>query len=333
LTLSQAPLYPLTFTPILKDYVWGGRSFESLFRRRLPAGVIAESWEIAAHADGNTVVDAGYYQGLSLAELTRELGPKLVGSNARWSASQGKFPLLIKLLDAANHLSVQVHPHDAYARKNERGELGKTEMWVVLDASPDAAVILGVKSGTTPESFRQAINEGTLASRLHRIPISKGDVVCIPSGSVHAILGGSVLAEIQQNSNTTYRVFDWNRLQDGKPRQLHIDKAMDVINFEQVEPGLCQPEFISENGGILIEQLCSNRHFVTERLQMREGSVFIGDCDGSTLEIWGVIEGEAAIHNSVLPAVRFALLPAALGKYSVLATKTSTLLRTYLQPG
>jgi mannose-6-phosphate isomerase len=325
-------LYPLTFTPVLKDYIWGGRNLEHLFGRSLPPGRIAESWDIAAHEDGTTVVDNGRFANKTLTELQAELGLDLIGRNCAWAYERGKFPLLIKLLDAQQHLSVQVHPDDDYAQKYEGDELGKTEMWVVLHAEPEAAVILGVKAGTTPELFRLAIAGGRLEPYLHHIPVQAGDVVCVPAGSLHAILGGLVIAEIQQNSNTTYRVYDWNRLQNGQPRPLHVDKALDVINFEQVEPGLCQPELIADDGQVRRYQLCHNRYFVTERVEMAAEALFQGRCDGSSLEIWGVIAGDVVINEVALTAVRFTLLPAALGDFQVTAGKNGAhLLRTYVR--
>jgi mannose-6-phosphate isomerase len=316
----------------LKDYIWGGRNLEHLFGRSLPPGRIAESWDIAAHEDGTTVVDNGRFANKTLTELQAELGLDLIGRNCAWAYERGKFPLLIKLLDAQQHLSVQVHPDDDYAQKYEGNELGKTEMWVVLHAEPEAAVILGVKAGTTPELFRLAIAGGRLEPYLHHIPVQAGDVVCVPAGSLHAILGGLVIAEIQQNSNTTYRVYDWNRLQNGQPRPLHVDKALDVINFEQVEPGLCQPELIADDGQVRRYQLCHNRYFVTERVEMAAEALFQGRCDGSSLEIWGVIAGDVVINEVALTAVRFTLLPAALGDFQVTAGKNGAhLLRTYVR--
>ena len=328
------PLYPLTFRPVLKDYIWGGRNLETLLGRTLPEGRIAESWEIAAHEDGTTVVENGAFAGQPLTEVHRQLGLDLIGTRNAWAQERGKFPLLVKLLDANDRLSVQVHPDDDYAQIREGNELGKTEMWVVLHAEPDAAVILGVKEGTTPEKFRQAIAEGQLEPYLHRILVKAGDVVCVPSGSLHAILAGLLIAEIQQNSNTTYRAYDWNRLQDGRPRRLHVDKAMDVINFDQVEPQLPQPELIADSNGIRRYRLCANEYFVTERVEMEAEAVYHGRCDGRSLEIWGTIAGQATVAAATdevaLPAVRFALLPAALGDFAVAADIDSTLLRTYV---
>lgn len=323
-------LYPLTFTPVLKDYIWGGRNLEKL-GRTLPAGKTAESWDIAAHEDGTAVVNNGSYTGQSLTAIHEVLGLDLIGSNNTWAQERNKFPLLIKLLDANQPLSVQVHPDDDYALEHEGNELGKTEMWVVLQAEPDGAIIFGVKPGTTPDKFRQAILDGNLEQYLHTVPVKAGDVVCVPAGSLHAILGGLIIAEIQQNSNTTYRVYDWNRVgADGEGRPLHIDTAMDVINFDQVEPKLCQPELVYAGDGICRWRLCHNRYFVTERVEMNPGTTFDGHCDGSTLEIWGVIGGGVAINDVLLTAVQFSLLPAALGPFKVVAANQATLLRSYV---
>lgn len=323
-------LYPLIFEPVLKDYIWGGRSLEKL-GRRLPPGKTAESWEIAAHEDGTAVVRNGHFAGQPLTAVHQALGLDLIGTNNAWAQERDKFPLLIKLLDANQPLSVQVHPDDNYALKHEGNELGKTEMWVVLHAEPEAAIILGVKSGTTPADFRQAILDGNLERYLHRIPVKTGDVACVPAGSLHAILGGLIIAEIQQNSNTTYRVYDWNRVgADGQARPLHIDKALDVINFDQVEPKLSRPTLLHETGGVRRYELCRNRYFVTERVEMEAGAVFNGRCDGDSLEIWGVIEGEVEVNGVLLTAVRFTLLPAALGNFTVKAANKAALLRSYV---
>jgi mannose-6-phosphate isomerase len=330
-------LYPLLFQPVLKDYIWGGRNLEKLLNRDLPEGVIAESWEIAAHEDGDTAVRNGPYAGRTLTDLHAELGLALIGRRSKWAQERGKFPLLIKLLDAHRPLSVQVHPDDEYALSHEGNELGKTEMWVILHAEPDAAIILGVAPETTPESFRQALEAGQLASHLHHIPVKTGDFVCVPSGSLHAILGGILIAEIQQNSNTTYRVYDWNRVDDdGRSRPLHIEKALDVINFQQIAPSLPRAQLVAEENGVCRFALYRNRYFTVERVEMAAGAVYAGECDGRTLEIWGAIRGEATLNGGgrtvTLPTVRFALLPAEMGPFTVTANgQASLLLRVYVQ--
>ena len=324
-------LYPLLFEPVLKDYIWGGRNLEKLGRKLPAEGVIAESWEIAGHEDGTTRVANGRFQGKLLTELQKELGLALIGSRSAWAEERGKFPLLIKLLDANRPLSVQVHPQDDYALTHEGNELGKTEMWVVLYADEDAEIILGLSHHMSPEEFRVAINSKHLEPHLHRIPVKMGEHICVPAGSLHAIMGGLLIAEIQQNSNTTYRVYDWNRLgTDGKPRPLHIDKALDVINFDQVEPTLCGPEFIEDEAGIYRSLLCQTDYFTTERVTLEEGASFVGNCTGETLEIWGVTEGTIKVNDLELSAVRFVLLPAAMGEFVITAVSSATLLRSYV---
>ena len=329
--ISEMKLYPLTFSPVLKDYIWGGRTLEQL-GRVLPEGIIAESWEIAGHEDGTSIVDNGLYKGKKLTEVHAELGLGLIGHKNTWAQERGKFPLLVKLLDANRPLSVQVHPNDEYALANEGNELGKTEMWVVLRAEPGAQLVLGVKAGTTPAVFRQAIEDGNLEPYLHFVTVKAGDHICVPSGSLHAIMDGLLIAEIQQNSNTTYRVYDWNRLgADGRPRPLHIEKALDVINFDQVEPALCPPKLVAEGDGIRRFELCRNSYFVTEQVEMQADARYHGYCNGETLEIWGVIVGSAMVNDTNLDAVRFTLLPAAIGDFTVKVESGATLLRTYVE--
>lgn len=324
-------LYPMLCEPVLKDYLWGGRNLARLGRWLPPDGVVAESWEIAGHEDGATVVANGAYAGRSLPEVQADLGLALIGTRNAWAHARGKFPLLVKLLDAERALSVQVHPDDAYALAHEGNELGKTEMWVVLGAQPGAELILGLKQGATREALRATLLAGQPEPYLHRVRVAAGDHVCVPAGTLHAIMDGLLIAEIQQNSNTTYRVFDWNRLgPDGQPRALHIEKALDVIDFDTVEPGVCPAELIEQGAGCRRSRLCRNRYFVTERVELEAGAEYHGHCDGATLEIWGVIAGEARIAGEALAAVRFVLLPAALGEFVVSTPHGATLLRTYV---
>jgi len=331
----QPKIYPMTFRPVLKDYIWGGRNLESKLGRKLPDGIIAESWEIAGHEDGTSVVENGYYQGKLLTEVHRELGIDLIGTHSQWAQNRSKFPLLIKILDANKALSVQVHPDDDYALAHEGNELGKTEMWVILHAEPNAKIILGVKKGTSRDAFGQAISDGDLEKYLHEIPVKTGDHICVPAGSLHAIMDGLVIAEIQQNSNTTYRVYDWNRVgADGKPRQLHVKQALDVINFQQVEPQLSKPEIITETDNFKRSVLCKNKYFTVERIELTQGSAFTGSCSGETFEIWGAIQGSAevlSVDTLSLSAVKFALLPAVLGDFKVQAASDVVLLRAYVQ--
>ncbi len=329
--MAAIKVYPLLFEPVLKHYIWGGRNLERLFGRTLPPGDTAESWEIAGHEDGTTKVLNGHFAGMPLTALQAELGLDLIGSRNKWAHERGKFPLLIKLLDANRPLSVQVHPNDEYALANEGNELGKTEMWVVLHADPDAELILGLEPGFSSEQFRRGIEEGDLEPFLQRVPIKAGDAICVPAGTVHAILAGTIIAEIQQNSNTTYRVYDWNRVDtDGNSRPLHVEKALDVIDFAAERSSIANPQMVYSDQGIKRLQLCSNSYFTTERVEMSSGAVYRGNCDGSTLEIWGAVEGEAVVGDVSLERVQFALLPASLGEFTVQAPGDCTLLRTFV---
>ena len=334
--MSDPRIYPLTFAPVLRDYLWGGRRLATLYGRDLPAGAVAESWEISGHPHGSTAAARGFWEGQPLPAILDALGEQLVGSRAGWALARRKFPLLVKLLDARQDLSLQVHPDDEYALVHENGELGKTEMWYVLHTDPGASLILGLKPGTTRRSFEAALAADRVETVLNRVPIAAGQSVAVPTGTVHALLAGTVVAEIQQNSDTTYRVYDWGRLgADGKPRALHIDKALDVSNFDQPAAGIVQPRLISEAAGVVRRELVRNRYFVVEEIALSPGSAFQGRCDGSTLEIWGCMQGEVAVEcdgaaSVTLPAIRFGLLPATLGAFEIAASTPSVCLRAYL---
>ncbi len=330
----QEQIYPLTFEPVLRDYLWGGRNLERLFGRRLPPGITAESWEISGHPSAPTRVDWGFWQGRTLPEVLTALGEALVGARSRPMLRMGRFPLLVKLLDANHDLSVQVHPSDDYALRHE-GDLGKTEAWYILYAVPGAHLIYGLAEGVTRESFIQALRNGTLESQLHRLGVKEGDTVFVPAGLVHALTAGIVAAEIQQNSDATYRVYDWGRVStNGETRPLHIEKALDVIDWSRTAPGKEEPVLLSQGEGILHTRLVACDKFVMECLDLEAGAAFRGACTGETFEIWGCVSGEAHLtwagEPVSLPTVRFVLLPAVLGEYAVQAATASRLLRVYV---
>lgn len=234
-------LYPFTFQPIFKERVWGGRRLAELYRKQLPPEVpIGESWEITDRPEGVSVITNGPLAGKDLHWLMENHGAELLGPA---KSQNGRFPLLVKLLDAQDDLSLQVHPPAHKAA--ELGGEAKTEMWYVAQATPDAQIYVGLKHGVTREQFEQKVKDGTVADCFHRHTIKAGDVMFLPSGRVHALGAGSVIFEIQQNSDTTYRVFDWNRVGlDGKPRDLHLPQAMASIDFNDFEPAL-----LSTHGG------------------------------------------------------------------------------------
>jgi len=319
---SPAPaLYPLQFTPVFKDYPWGGRNLATRFGRALPEGIVAESWEIAAHPNGSSTVRNGPLAGLTLPETLETWGEALVGSRNPRALREGKFPLLVKLLDANAWLSVQVHPDDAYGLAHD-GDYGKTEMWVVLHAEPGAELIYGFRPGVTRTGFAEAIAGQRTADFLHRLAVRKGDVVFVPAGTVHALGPGVIVAEIQQNSDTTYRIFDW-----GRPRPLHIEKALDVLNFDQVEPQAYQPAPLFGNG-YRRELIGECQYFRTERFEFASGTRYEGECDGASFEIWGLLEGRARLTCEwgalELEGIDWALLPAKLGGFTIEAVGNAT---------
>jgi mannose-6-phosphate isomerase len=231
-------LYPFRFHPVFKDYIWGGRNL-SRFGKNLPeSGRVAESWEISAHEQGQSILVNGPLAGATLSDLVCRLGQRLMGKGIPREFLE-RFPLLIKFIDAQDDLSIQVHPDDTYAKQFESGETGKNEMWYVMSAEPGAHLVAGVKPGVTKETFARAIEDGTCMDRLNTIPVHAGDVLNIPAGLVHAIGKGLIICEVQQNSDTTYRVFDYNRRDaSGRTRPLHVQKALDVIDFSRSEPVL-----------------------------------------------------------------------------------------------
>lgn len=225
-------LYITRLKPSYKDYIWGGNRLHTVFGKESGLAVTAESWELSCHPDGPCFVADGKDAGRAFPEVLAEWGSEALGEKA---ARFGEFPILVKLIDAAQSLSVQVHPDDDYAARYENAK-GKTEMWYVLDAEPDATLVYGLKESMTKEDFAAALRNGDIEKTLSYVPVKPGDLFFIPAGMIHAIGKGILLAEIQQNSNLTYRLYDYGRLgADGKPRQLHVEKAMDVSNLEAVE--------------------------------------------------------------------------------------------------
>ena len=224
-------LYPIKLQATLKDYIWGGTKLKAEYNKETTLTKVAESWELSCHKDGQSIIVNGEAAGMTLYQYIAMNEVHVLGSHGdRYSY----FPLLIKLIDAAENLSIQVHPDDEYAFR-EAGEYGKTELWYVLDCEPDAKLIYGFNRDITKDEFRQRIADNTLLEVCNQLPVKKGDTFFIGSGTLHSIGGGIMLAEIQQNSNTSYRVYDYDRLdKTGKPRQLHIDRATEVTKFEKM---------------------------------------------------------------------------------------------------
>src|SRR6266568_719239 len=260
-------LYPLTFHPLLKERVWGGRKLAEIYHKPLPPGVpIGESWEISDRPGDVSVIANGPLAGQDLHWLVERHAPELLGATQR---AHGRFPLLIKILDAQEKLSLQVHPPPAKAA--ELGGESKTEMWYIADAAPGAEIFVGLKRGVTRADFERKIQAGMVADCLHRLSVRPGDAMFLPSGRVHAIGAGLVIFEIQQNSDTTYRVFDWNRVGlDGKPRALHLAQSLASIDFNDFEPALVQSKFTGN--AAKVRPLVNDPLFNVEAVEMKAGA-------------------------------------------------------------
>ncbi len=223
-------LSPIKLTPAYKDYIWGGTKLKTMYNKHSALDIVAESWELSAHKDGESIVADGPYSGLTLTQYLNAIGNSALGTNAK---NFDYFPILIKLIDARSALSVQVHPDDSYALEHE-GEYGKTEMWYILDCNVGAYLYYGFKKDITKQEYQDAIRSNTITDVLNKVPVHKGDVFFIPAGTVHAIGAGILICEIQQNSNTTYRVYDYDRRdKDGNKRELHIREALESSNLKK----------------------------------------------------------------------------------------------------
>lgn len=254
---------PLLLRPSGKDYIWGGKRLNDEFEKGIDMSPLAETWECSTHPDGPSYVVGGEFDGLELAEVIKS-NPSYLGVK---NQGLSELPILIKFIDAKSDLSVQVHPDDEYAKKNENGQLGKTEMWYVLDATKDAKLVYGFNHDCNKDQIKSAIEEGTLMNHLRQVSVKKDDLFFIESGMVHAIGAGVLVAEIQENSNLTYRLYDYNRIgKNGEKRELHIDKALAVANLKSsVEPR--QPlRVLKYSKGVAYELLCRCKFFEVYRM-------------------------------------------------------------------
>ncbi len=323
-------LYPLIFVPLFKERVWGGRRLAHLYGKPLPPGVpIGESWEIADRPWDESVIANGPLAGSSLRWLMQEAQDELLG---RVQPLRGRFPLLVKILDARERLSVQVHPPASVAV--QLGGEPKTEMWFITHADAGAELFVGLRQGMTRQQFQEAIVAGKVAECLHRVQVQAGDVMFLPGGRVHAIGAGNVLFEIQQNSDTTYRVFDWNRLGlDGRPRQLHVAQSLASIDFHDYEP---QPQ---RSGEPL--PLCPARRLLVDAacFRVEQWTLKAGELQElrqrEWVEIIGVISGELRVAapggDVALRAGSFCLLPASCEPVQVMPLSQVSLL--LVRPG
>ncbi len=255
--------------PAGKDYLWGGTRLREEYGKKIDITPLAETWECSVHPDGPSIVASGENKGRTLADVLKE-HPDYLGCKVK----NGELPVLIKFIDAKNDLSVQVHPDDDYAKIYEN-QNGKTEMWYILDAEEGASLIYGFQHKVTPEILRKAIDTGTLSRHLKKVEVHKGDVYYVPAGTVHAIGAGAMIAEIQESSNVTYRVYDYDRVdKNGNKRELNFDKAIKVMNMG-IAPDVKQKNRkIDFFPGCSREILCRCKYFETERITVSLGMAF-----------------------------------------------------------
>lgn len=254
---------PFLLKPSAKDYLWGGNRLNDEFTKEISLSPLAETWECSTHPDGPSYAVSGEFTGKTLAEILKE-HPQFLGTHPQ---SQGDLPILIKFIDAKQDLSVQVHPDDDYARKWENGQQGKMEMWYVLDAGRDASLIYGLSRSMEKPALRRAIENGTLQKHLQKVAVQKDEVFFIDSGTIHAIGAGTLIAEVQQNSNLTYRLYDYDRTdKHGNKREIHVDKALAVANLKSsAEPR--QPlRVLKYRQGVASELLCRCQYFEVYRM-------------------------------------------------------------------
>ena len=255
--------HPFLLHPAAKDYLWGGTRLNDDFSKRIPSDPLAETWECSTHPDGVSIAASGEWIGMPLDDILRA-HPDYLGEHAGGAT---ELPVLVKLIDAKQNLSVQVHPSDEFAREHEDGQNGKTEMWYVLDAEPDSRIAYGLHHAVDKDRFRRGIEDGAVEKYLQMVPARKNDLFFIPPGTVHAIGAGCLIAEIQQSSNLTYRLYDYNRTdRNGNKRQLHLEKGLAVANLEAMPEPRQPMRLLRYSGGTASELLCRCRYFQVERV-------------------------------------------------------------------
>lgn len=321
-------LYPIKFNPLLFEKIWGGTKLKTILNKPIRSNNTGESWEISAVENEVSVVSNGFLKDNTLTEIIEIYLADLLGEKVYQKFGE-EFPLLIKFIDAHDDLSVQVHPPDEVARERHHA-YGKTEMWYIIDAEPNAYIYLGFNDNLTKEDLAERIDNGTIADVLNKIPAQKGDVFFVPAGRIHAIGKGILLAEIQQTSDITYRVFDWNRTDtQGKPRELHIEEAIDVIDYQKLE----QPKIQYETKKNKAVELISCPYFTTNLLMLDEAI----DREYEWIDSFKILmfingSGSILYEGGAEPYTRgdVFLIPAELHEISLQPTKGTELLEVYI---
>ncbi|MCM1048949.1 MAG: mannose-6-phosphate isomerase, class I [Clostridiales bacterium] len=288
----------LFLNPVFKQMIWGGDRLGKDWPYDIPGDNTGECWAVSAHPNGDCTIKRGVYEGRTLSQLWQE-NPELFGNT-----DKDRFPLLVKIIDAKDDLSIQVHPDDAYAMANENGSLGKTECWYVLDSKEGASLVVGHNAADKAE-LTAMVKEGRWNELLREIPVKKGDFIQIEPGTVHAIKGGLMILETQQNSDITYRVYDYNRLTNGKPRELHLEKSLDVITVpaKSVEDSILEADKLPENKLNLLVECDYYKVWkldITDKFEMRQEEDFL---------IMSVIDGEGELNGEIIRKGDHFILP------------------------
>ena len=301
--------------PSFKDYLWGGTKLRTIYGKECSLDKVAESWELSTHKDGLTIIDSGEHKGETLLSYVEKYGKKVLGSKC---TLDNDIPILIKFIDAKDALSIQVHPDNEYALKNEN-DFGKTEMWYVIDAEPGAKLIYGFKNDITKEQFKKAIEENTLEELVNEVDVQPGDVFFITPGTMHAIGKGIVIAEIQQRSNVTYRIYDFGRIgTDGKPRELHIDKALDVTNLT-ASKNTKKEYTLNKCDGYEKGNLSSCEYFNVDLLNITENATL--NCNETSFNCITLLDGSCTITGKNTLDIKkgeSVFIPASYGEYKII---------------
>ena len=288
---------PFLLKPAYKDYLWGGEKLKTEYHKETDLSPLAESWECSTHPDGTSLALIDQNE-IPLTEVLKR-HPEILGTHPR---TRDTLPILIKLIDAKKDLSVQVHPDDDYARIYEHGSLGKSEFWYVLEAEPGASLVYGFSQDMTEEQVRQGIADGTIRKYLQKVPVKRNDVFFVQAGTVHAIGKGIVIAEIQESSNLTYRLYDYNRRdRNGNLRELHLDKALDVLNLHSSAEPVQPMRLLNYQPGFASEFLTRCRYFQVERILLNsEASEVSYRTDSSSFEVLICVQGKGVLKGSKL---------------------------------
>lgn len=305
-------MQPIKLKPVFKKYIWGGANIKRVYGKDTPLPPVSESWEVSAHKDGLCVAENAEYKGKTIPELCRQYQEDLYGDSME---AGDEFPLLLKILDAEAPLSIQVHPGDAYAYAHENKSKGKTEAWYILEAREDAKLIYGFQKDITKEELKQIVEKGEVENVLNYVSCKEGDVFYVPSGTVHAIGKGLLVAEIQQSSNIAYRLYDYNRRdQDGSLRELHVDRAIEVSNLKScVGKEKSDPVWV-KNGSAIQKRFIENEFFTFDELTIGEEYT---DHTHNRMQVILVIEGQMCVEGVPFQKGESGLIPASIGAYHI----------------